>query len=160
MKEGFCLGKRPLSIPHRRWSPIRSYLIPSTADGDIWPGGERLLGGGQRVENLRDGLLPRAGQASRSADTHCVEGGKTWPGIWGGNGCPFLRGRYGSGDKKEAFPSPPPFRVSSAEMFHWLLDHNCQLTPTAQFRKLNEKNLDVNMSVTWQMTSDSLKIVY
>lgn len=50
--------------------------------------------------------------------------------------------------KKEAFPSPPPFSVSSAEMFHWLLDHNCQLTPTAQFRKLNEKNLDVNMSVT------------
>lgn len=50
--------------------------------------------------------------------------------------------------KKEAFPSPPPFSVSSAEMFHWLLDHNCQLTPIAQFRKLNEKNLDVNMSVT------------
>lgn len=70
-----------------RLSPSGPYLLPSDVDWDQ----ERLLGGRERMKNLRDGLLPRAGQASRSADTHPAGGGKTWPGN-GGEGCPVLRG--------------------------------------------------------------------
>ncbi|KAJ4926210.1 hypothetical protein JOQ06_008393 [Pogonophryne albipinna] len=36
-------------------------------------------------------------------------------------------------------------RVSGVAMLHPLVGHNCQLTPTAQLRKLNNTNPDVNM---------------
>lgn len=66
-----CVGLYLLHTPRRR------YLLPPGVEGD----GERLLGGRQRVGDLGDGLLPRAGQAFRDADTHHAAGGGTELGI-------------------------------------------------------------------------------
>lgn len=56
---------------------LRRLHLLSSAEGDR----ERLLGGGQRVSDLGDGFLPRAGQAFRNADTHHAAGGKTRLGV-------------------------------------------------------------------------------
>lgn len=68
-------------------TPRRRYLLPPGAEGD----GERLLGGGQRVGDLGDGLLPGAGQALRNADTHHAAGGTTQLGMAADGGL-LLRG--------------------------------------------------------------------
>lgn len=79
-----------------RISPGGPYLVPSDddADGD----GELLLlllllvaAAGERVEDLRDGLLPRAGHAPLSGNTHPAGRREDVAGFLGTNGRPVLR---------------------------------------------------------------------
>lgn len=104
----------PFKSRYRSWhSPSRPNLISYDVNGDIWPRGEWLLGGGQRVKYLCYGLLPRACQAFRTTDTHTAGGRNPWPGI-GDDDRPFFPSWYRSHRQREDF-----FTVQVPAFFTW-----------------------------------------